>query len=110
MAEIPLQSCNIRKLALDLTRNAAAADTMQTGKNKLLVVQNTSGATRQVTVGVPGTDFTGTNKPDLVESIANSEIAFIPVGDQYADSTLSGQASIAYDNVTGLKVAAVAFA
>ena len=109
MAEIPLQVVNFRKLAVDLTRNAAAADTMQTGKNKVLVAQNTSGATRTLTVSIPGTALTGQATLDLVETVANGEVAFIPIGDNYSDPTLSNQAAIGWDNVTGVKVAAIAF-
>jgi hypothetical protein len=111
MAEIPLQSSSVRKLALDLTRNAAAADTAQVGSNKKFIVQNTSGVTRTVTVNVPGTDpINGGAKLDLIETVLNGEFAIIPLLEAYGDPTLSGMAAISYDNVTGLKVAAVAFA
>lgn len=110
MAEIPLQVASLRKLAVNLLQ-AAVGDTAQVGNNKFLVVQNTSGAGINVTIAMPGLDFTGTAIPDLVETVANNEVAIIPLGNQYADATTTppGQAVITYGSVPAtLKRAVVA--
>jgi hypothetical protein len=98
MAEIPLQSVSIRKIAVALLQ-AAAGDTAQVGPNKFLVVQNGDAAPHTVTVAVPGTDYTGAATPNLIESIAVGEVAIIPLGNQYADAAaaIPYQATITYD-------------
>lgn len=111
MAEIPLVVGSIRKVALPM-RQAAVGDTAQVGGNKVLVIDNDpAGAVRTVTIAVPGTDFTGTATPNLIETVAAGEIAIIPLGNQYADSTTTpaGMAVVTYDSVPAtLKVAVVA--
>ena len=96
MAEIPVQARSARKVALNLTQ-AAAGDTAQVGANKDLVVRNADAVVHTVTIGVPGSGFTGTATPDLVETIAAGEIAIIPLLDVYADPANNYRAVVTYD-------------
>lgn len=96
MAEIAVQAISARAVALNLTQ-AAAGDQAQVGANKSLVVQNGDAVSHTVTIAVPGTGFTGTANPDLVEPIAAGAIAIIPLLAVYGDSTIGGRAAISWD-------------
>jgi hypothetical protein len=95
MAEIPLQT--LGATGTELTEGAAAAgDTAQVGPNKFLLVRNGSGASITVTIAVPGTDFTGTAVPDMVQAVAAGKIKVFPLLAVYGDPAQNGMAAISY--------------
>lgn len=96
MAEIVPQAVGLRKVALTMGQ-AAAGDEAQVGTNLFLVVRNGDAASHTVTIAVPGTGFTGTAHPDLVETVEAGELAIIPLSPVFADPTIGGRAAISYD-------------
>lgn len=95
MAEVVLSKIQNNGKVVAWTQ-AAAGDTAQVGANKVLVVSNADASSHTVTMVVPGTDFTGTARPDLAVVIPAGSMAFIPLLDIYADP-VTGMASFTYD-------------
>lgn len=95
MAEIPLQMAPLT--GVELTEGpAAAGDTAQVGNNKFLIVENNSASSVTVTLAIPGNDYTGAARPDVVVAIPAGKTRFFQLLNDYADPALGGQAAISY--------------
>jgi hypothetical protein len=85
---------------------ASASDTAVGGQSVHLLVNNTSGATRTVTVVTPETVEGGLTVQDRAISVATATIFEVPIPSRYNDTT-TGLATITIDNATGVTYAVV---
>jgi len=82
---------------------AAASDTAKCGSNRMLMVNNGSGADVDVTISVPGNTEVGEAEPDNVVTVPAGEMWGIPLLDVYKDPT-DRLAHIAYESTTTVTV------
>lgn len=90
-----------------LTMGAAAnTDTAKTGAHRLLLVDNASGGSINVTIAVPGNTVTGEAMPDNVIAVADGTIKAIPLLDVYRDPD-TRTAAITYSGTTSVTRAVI---
>lgn len=86
---------------------AAASDTAEVGSHLFLLVENTNGATRTVTLTTPGSLYTGDAVPDKVYTVAiTTGRLMIPLLPQYADP-VTNTVAIAWEATAGVTRAVV---
>lgn len=82
------------------------ADTAKTGPHRLLLVNNASGGSINVTIAVPGNTVTGEAMPDNVIAVANGALVAIPLLDVYRDPD-TRTAAITYSGTSSVTRAVV---
>jgi hypothetical protein len=86
---------------------AAADDTAVCGAGYFLMAKNTNGASRTLTIAVPGNTSYGEPNPDKVYTLdATTGEEWIPLYDAYRDPT-DQRAHITYSATAGVTVAVV---
>jgi hypothetical protein len=111
MALLSTQKINSVGLKPALTPASAGGDQLSNGPQKMLVIENTSGAQRTVTINVDKSEtskakFGIIEKKDRVVVVEDGETKFIgPLS--YAFEDINSRISFTYDNETGLAVASV---
>lgn len=107
MAALTVQQAAITGTALTFAAAAGGGDTVQVSGDTILIVRNTDGTTKTVTVVRPGTEY-GQANPDIAHVVAaTTGVSVIgPIPTEFADPT-TGVVSITYSAVTGVTVAAV---
>lgn len=107
MALIPTQTIKVDGTAPTFAA-AAAGDTARVGAHLVLIVKNASGAPITVTLATPGNLATGDAIPDKQYSVAaTTGERWIPLLENYADTTQSNQAVITYSATTSVTRAVV---
>lgn len=104
MATLTPQSIPLTGLSLSLSAASAGGDHCLTG-GVLLAVKNGDTASHTVTLITPGT-VAGLAIADRAVTVAAGATVLIPVTDDYRDRS-TGLASITYDGVTSVTVAAL---
>jgi hypothetical protein len=86
---------------------AASGDTAVCGPGYFLVARNTNGASRDLTIAVPGNTSYGQANPDVVYTLdATTGEEWIPLLDAYRDPT-DQRAHISYSATAGVTVGVV---
>lgn len=101
MAEIPVFTISVAGGKPTLTA-AASGDTAKVGPHYFLLVRNTDGSPKTVTIVYPGNLPSGDPIPDKQYTVAaTTGEEWIPLLDVYADP-VTGQAAVNYSALTGV--------
>ena len=96
MALIPTQLLDVSTGTAPTFAAAAAGDTAAVDPTSFLVVKNGSGASITLTIVTPGTLPSGDAYPDKTYTVAAAGERWVPLIADFADPTLSGQATVNY--------------
>ena len=91
MALIPTQLLDVSTGTAPTFAAAAAGDTAAVDPTSFLVVKNGSGASINLTIVTPGDAY-----PDKVYAVAAAGERWVPLIADFADPSLSGQATVNY--------------
>lgn len=105
MATLTTQTAPLAGLTVTLASATAGGDKARTGDGLVLVVSNGDASSHTVTLATPGT-VDGLAIADRTVTVAAGGLAVIPLSDIYRDPA-TGLATLTYDAVTSVKVAAV---
>jgi hypothetical protein len=107
MAALATQQVPVTGLAPAYSAADVAGDTVAPGDGVVLHVKNGSGASINVTVAVPGTEY-GQARPDPVVAVGATSDKFIHLPAEIADSS-DHRVHVTYSAVTTVTVAALSF-
>jgi uncharacterized membrane protein len=106
MAQLTVHQAAITGTTLTFAAAAGGGDTVQVDGDLILIVRNTDGTTKTVTVVRPGSEY-GQANPDIAKVVpATTGVVVIgPIPAEFADT--DGLVDITYSAVTGVTIAAV---
>lgn len=105
MAALTTQRISITGLVATYTSAGGSGDTIEAAANVFLHVKNGSGASINVTVAVPGTEY-GVNRADAVIAVAAGAETFIEIPRELADSS-DHRVHVTYSASSSVTVAAL---
>lgn len=107
MAALTVHQAQITGTDLAFVSAAGGGDTVKVDGDTILIVRNTDGSTKTVTVVRPGTEY-GQANPDVAHVVpATTGVSVIgPIPPSFADPT-DGLVDVTYSAVTGVTIAAV---
>lgn len=105
MAALTTQRISITGLAATYAAAGGSGDTIEAADNVFLHVKNGSGASINVTVAVPGTEY-GVNRADPVIAVGAGADTFIQIPREIADSS-DHRVHVTYSATTTVTVAAL---